>query len=63
MCVSLSGPCSRLPVLPFPIRQLCWWQSETLVGVAWDASRLSDSVMEFSLSVDREEGRVEVGKW
>ena len=34
-----------------------------MVGVAWDCSAQCDSVVEFGISVDREQGRVEVGPW
>ena len=33
------------------------------MGVVWEASEGRDSVVEGVMSVDREEGRVEVGDW
>ena len=45
------------------VRQLCWRETGHLVGVVWEASEGRDSVVECVMSVDREEGRVEVGDW
>ena len=53
----------RLPAAMSGVRQLCWREAGHLVGVVWEASEGRDSVVECVMSVDREEGRVEVGDW
>lgn len=50
----------RLPVTASPIRQLCWPTAGNLVGVVWDPDRKSDTIVEFSLTTDNEEGMVTV---
>ena len=53
----------RLPPEMLAVRQLCWKEVGQLVGVVWQPVAGRDSVIECSLTVDREGGSVELGEW